>query len=89
MFITSLGVSLSATAMGTLAPEIWPKRQEAVFLCTYRKGWETWGERVNFTREITVSEEITPIPYFILEVLAFMIIFSLHDMHATHPQFSF
>ena len=82
-------MSLTATAMGTLAPKICPKRQEAVFLCTYCKGWETRGERINFTQEITISEEMTPIPYVILKVLAFTSIFSVQDMRATHPRFSF
>lgn len=46
-------------------------------------------KRVNFTKEITASKETTPIPYVILKVLAFPIIFSLHHMCTTHPQFSF
>lgn len=43
------------------------------------------GERVNFTQEITVSEEMTPGPYVRFKVSAFTIVFSLKDMHATHP----
>lgn len=43
------------------------------------------GERVNFTQEITVSEEMTPVPYVIFKVSAFTIVFSLKDMCTTHP----
>lgn len=81
-------MSLTATAMGTLAPKIWPKRQEAVFLFIYHKGREMQGESVNFTQEITIGEETTQIPYIILKVLAFTSIFSLQDMCNTHPHFS-
>ena len=62
---------------------------EAITLCAYHKRWETQGERVNFTQEITISEEMTPIPYLILKVLAFMIIFSSQDMRTTHSHISF
>lgn len=66
-----LCMSLTATAMGTLAPKIWLKRQEAVFSCAYHKGWETRAETVNFMQEITISKNMIPIPYDILKVLAF------------------
>lgn len=40
-------------------------------------GWETQGGRVNFTQEIPISEEMTPIPHAALKALEFRSIFFL------------
>lgn len=64
----------------------WRGRRVRFCVCT---GMEDAGRKSYFHTGNHCQQEMTPIPYVILKVLAFMIIFSLQDMRTTHLQCSF